>query len=99
MADNYQTCIVKMEQFENFLHYNNTMSGYHFREAIQLIKYYEIDYSIYSYNTLICFVNFEERIYCLNPTRYSTTTSKQVSYIRIAIKVWERKGFQRILWI
>jgi fructose-1,6-bisphosphatase len=102
MQDNYQTCVAKMEQFEDFSHYGNNMTGvlYSVYSArIQLLKVYEYNYLIYSYSTLICFVNFRDRTYCINPTRYSATTSKQVSYIRRAVKVWERKGYQRILWI
>jgi hypothetical protein len=99
MQDNYQTCIVKMEQFEEFVHYDGNMTGYLSHIDIQLIKHYHINYLIYSYSTLICFINFNDKTYCINPQRYSTTTSKQVSYIRRAVKVWERKGFQRILWI
>ena len=101
MQDNYNTCIVKMEQFQKFEHYGNTMSGNMVDRgsSIKLIKLYKYDYSIYSYNTLICFVDFKEKTYCINPTKYSTTTSKQVSYIRKAAKAWERKGFERILWI
>lgn len=98
--DNYQTCIVKMKQFEEFIHCGNTMSSLWCSGSyIQLIKYYEYNYSIYSYFTLMCFVNFKDRTYCINPHRYSTTTSKQVSYIRAAAKVWERRGYERILWI
>ena len=93
-----------MEQFEPFTHYNNTMSSIMWPRTpwpsgIQLIKYYELDYCIYSYITMICFVNYKDKTYCINPRRYSTTTSKQVSYIRRAAKVWERKGYERILWI
>ncbi len=100
MQDKYSTCIVKMEQFQEFEHYGDTMSGLEGRGTlIKLIKDYISDYRIYSYQTLICFVNYKEKTYCLNPTKYSTTTSKQVSYIRKAAKVWERKGFERILWI
>lgn len=96
--DNYQTCIIKMEQFEDFNHYNN-MFGLTHKKYIELIKEYEFDYHIYSYTTLICFVNFKDKTYCINPQRYSVTTSKQVSYIRRAAKVWERKGYKRILWL
>jgi hypothetical protein len=99
MRDNYQTCIVRMEQFENFSHYGGNMTGCLYHMDIQLIKKYHLDYCIYSYSTLICFVSFKDKTYCINPTRYSVTTSKQVGYIRQAVKVWERNGFQRILWI
>jgi len=102
MRDNYQTCVEKMEQFENFHHHSShkiNMTGFYFLNSIQLFKYYEYDYCIYSYRQLICFVNFKDKTYCINPSRYSTTTSRQVGYIRRAVKVWERKGFERILWI
>jgi hypothetical protein len=103
MKDNYSTSIIKMEQFEPFNHYHDNMRGILWPENnrgnIQLIKYYEFDYNIYSYTTMMCFVNFRREFYCINPHKYSTTTSKQVSYIMRAARVWESKEFERILWI
>jgi hypothetical protein len=99
MQDNYKTCIVKMERFEFFVHHKNTMKGLCLRTNIFLINEYKFDYCIISYDTIICFINFNDKTYCINPQHYSTTTSKQVSYIRRAAKVWERKGFERILWL
>ena len=98
--DNYQTCIAKMELFVDFEHYGSNMNGYYVNNMnIQLIKKYKADYIIYSYSTLICFINFNDKTYYINPTKYSTTTSKQVTFIRKAAKGWERKGFERRLWI
>jgi hypothetical protein len=102
MRDNYQTCIVKMEQFEDFTHRSThkiNMRGTQFCGGVQFIKCYNFDYIILSYTTMICFVNFRDKTYCINPQKFSTTTSRQVSYILRAVKVWERKGFERILWI
>ncbi len=97
---NYAVCVKNMMYFLNFTHYGNNMSGIlKPDQEIQLIKYYKYDYAIYSYKTLICFVNFTDRTYCINPKKYSSTTSKQVTYIRRAAKNWEHEGFERILWI
>ena len=104
MEVNYQVCIRRMENFEDFIHCGNTMSGYNTYDRdnnyIKLIKIYQYDYAIYSYNTLICFVDFIGKTYCVNPNKYSTTTSKQKSYIRQAAKSWEYyNGYKNILWI
>jgi hypothetical protein len=99
MQVSYERCIKRMEQFEEFVHYDGNMTGYLSHIEFQLIKHYHINYAIYSFTTLICFINFKDKTYCINPYKYSVTTSKQVSYIRRAVKVWERKGFERILWI
>lgn len=101
MKVNYQVCIKRMENFEDFIHHGSTMSGYWVpNNYIKLIKTYQYDYAIYSYNTLICFVDFMNKTYCINPARYSATTSKQKSYIRKAAKSWEYfNGYKNILWI
>lgn len=103
MPYNYNTCIKRMENFEEFVHYKHNMSGginpYLKEKYINLIKQYAYHYSIYSYNTLICFVNYKDKTYSINPVKYSRTTSKQVWCIIKAARTWERNGYRRILWI
>jgi hypothetical protein len=95
--DNYQQCILKMEDFKEFTHYGKNMQGIIlFNLKFPFIG--KVNYIIHSYNTLMCLVNSNEKLYSINPQRYSITTSKQVNYIRKAACAWESKGYERILW-
>jgi hypothetical protein len=90
-----------MENFRVFVHHDNTISARVLLNGlkIQLMKEYEAHYFIISYRTVICFVDFKNKTYCINPQKYSRTTSRQVNLIYRAAEVWESKGFERILWI
>lgn len=99
MYESYKICIGRMRFFEEFLHYDENMRGVKERRIINLREIYHTDYCIYSYSTLMCFVDLDKRVYSINPRKYSVTTSKQVSYILEAAKKWEMRGFENILWI
>ena len=99
MFDNYQNCLIKMKSLEEFTHYDENMRGIKEKRTFQLRETYNADYCIYSYKTIICFVDLTKHIYCITPYQYSTTTSKQLSYIRVASATWDKYGLKRILWI
>lgn len=101
MADSYRVCLERMKSFEEFMHYSNNMHGIKLMHSkFSNIEYKNtIGYYIYSYTTLVCFVDFDNKKYCINPYKYSTTTSKQVTLIRRAAIKWEYNGFERIMWL
>ncbi len=98
MEESYGNCVEKMKLFYEFEHYSKNMIGVHERREFNLRKTYVSTYCIYSYSTIICFINYFDKIYCINPYNYSRTTSKQTTLIRRAAEYWERIGFSRVLW-
>lgn len=97
--DNYVECLQKMKDFQEFTHSGQNMRGRRERGTLDLIYKYSYDYSIYSYRTIICIVNFDNNMYVINPYRYSTTTAKHKFYIRIAAQSWEIEGYENVLWL
>ena len=82
-----------------FMHHGENMHGTLSDSKLKIKEIHNFNYLIYSYSTLICFVDFEKKIYSINPHKYSVTTSKQINYIREAAKRWENIGYERILWL